>query len=133
MDARYRMPILMTPGVYKIVSVGKQLVPISSLEIHNIRVLMQSGLPIEPCAYLERGQRVEITEGPMRGMVGLLVDTRSAFRIVVSVDAIERSIAVHVERDCVRVLDEAPTCARPATSAPKNRRSESDPALLSKL
>jgi transcription antitermination factor NusG len=104
MDLRYRMPVLTTPGVYNVVGVGRQPIPIQQEEIDTVRGLMRSGLLIEPWPYLKRGDRVRIEDGPLRGLTGILVDVRNSCRVVISVQAIERSIAVHVHRDCVSTI-----------------------------
>jgi transcription antitermination factor NusG len=100
-DPRYRMPILTTPGVYNFVGVGKQPSMIQQEEIDTVRGLVRSGLMIEPWPYLRRGDRARIEKGPLRGLTGILVDVRNACRVVISVEAIQRSIAVHINRDCV--------------------------------
>jgi transcription antitermination factor NusG len=101
MDPRYRMPILTTPGVYNFVGVGRQPNMIQPEEIDAVRGLVRSGLVIEPWPYLECGDRARIEKGPLRGLSGILVDVRNSCRVVISVEAIQRSIAVHVNRDCV--------------------------------
>lgn len=108
MDARYRMPVLTTPGVYNVVGVGRQPVPISETEIRAVRDLTRSGLPLEPWPFLKRGDPVNIVEGPLRGLTGMLVDVRNSYRVVVSVQAIERSVAVHVNRESVVPIEAQP-------------------------
>lgn len=101
MDLRFRMPVLTTPGVYNLVGVGKQPTMICPEEIDTVRGLMGSGLQIEPWPYLQRGDRARIEKGPLRGLTGIVVDVRNSCRVVISVEAIERSIAVQVNRDCI--------------------------------
>ena len=104
-DPLQRLPVLTTPGVYGMVGVGKQPIPIHEVEIDNIRRLICSGLAVEPWPFLRSGDFVRITEGPLRGITGILVDARKASRVIVSVEAIERSIAVNVDRRSVSLIN----------------------------
>jgi transcriptional antiterminator NusG len=100
-DALYRMPILLTPGVQAIVGFGKVPIPVANYEIAAIRQVLDSGQPVEPCPYLEIGDLVEVTEGPLAGMRGILLQQRSSYRVVLSVSLIQRSIKVEVSQNAV--------------------------------
>ena len=67
-------------------------------EIDAIRALVNSELPASPYPYLQTGQRVRITDGPLAGVEGLLVDRRAGKGLLVlSVNLFRRSIAVEVD------------------------------------
>lgn len=71
---------------------------IPDVEIDAIRALVNSELPASPYPYLQTGQRVRITEGPLRGVEGVLVDRRAGQSLLVlSVHLFRRSIAVEVD------------------------------------
>lgn len=92
-----RMPVLVTPGVYSIVGCGRQPIPISDLEISSLREVTRSGLPFEPCAYLTKGERVTIAEGALAGLTGIVVEVKKTARVVLSIDLIQRAVAVEVD------------------------------------
>jgi hypothetical protein len=52
------------------------------------------------------GQRVRLAEGPLAGLEGFLVEVRKQHRIIVSVSLLKRSVAVEIDRDWVRPLDQ---------------------------
>jgi transcription antitermination factor NusG len=106
-DLRHRFPILITPGVLGIVGVGKQPVPISDKEIASFQGVLRSGLTVRSWPFLRRGDRVRIEEGPLSGVTGILIEDRKTYRVVVSVELIQRSIAVEVDRDAVSALKSA--------------------------
>ena len=54
---------------------------------------------IEPHPYLTVGERVRIKAGVMTGVEGILVRKKNDFRVVLSLDAIMRSVAVEVDAD----------------------------------
>jgi transcription antitermination factor NusG len=104
LDAARRLPLLTVPGVYGLVGVGKTPHPIEDREIANIQAVVNSGLWSEPCAFLESGQLVMLEEGPLAGLEGIYVESRSEHRIVVSVSLLKRSVSIEIERDWVRPL-----------------------------
>ena len=76
---------------------------IPDTEIDAIRALVNSELPASPYPYLQTGQRVRITEGPLTGVEGVLVDRRPGQSLLVlSVHLFRRSIAVEV--DCALAI-----------------------------
>jgi transcriptional antiterminator NusG len=67
-------------------------------EIDAIRALVNSELPAAPYPYLQTGQRVRITEGPLAGVEGMLVNRRAGKSLLVlSVNLFRRSVAVEVD------------------------------------
>jgi transcription antitermination factor NusG len=54
---------------------------------------------IEPHPYLTVGERVRIRAGVMTGVEGVLVRKKNALRVVLSLDAIMRSVALEVDAD----------------------------------
>jgi transcription antitermination factor NusG len=104
LDPQYRLPILITPGVLHFVGIGRTPAPIEDGEIRAIQSAVQSGLPAEPCTFLEVGQLVRLEDGPLSGLEGLCIEVRKQHRIVVSVPLLKRSIAVEIERAWVRPL-----------------------------
>ncbi len=104
LEPAHRLPLLTVPGVFGLVGVGKTPLPIQDSEISNIQAVVQSGLCTEPCAFLESGQLVRLEEGPLAGLEGLYVESRSEHRIVVSVTLLRRSVGIEIEREWVRPL-----------------------------
>jgi transcription antitermination factor NusG len=72
--------------------------PIQDSEIDAIRALVLSDLPVSPYPYLQTGQRVRITDGPLANVEGILVDRHEAKGLLVlSVHLFRRSVAVEVD------------------------------------
>jgi transcription antitermination factor NusG len=71
---------------------------VSALEIETIQKILNARLPVLPHPYLKEGQRVRITFGPLAGVEGVFVQSNPAKGMVVlSVDLLQRSLAVEVE------------------------------------
>ncbi len=96
-DAQYRLPILKTPGVVQIVGYNRQPVPVDEAEIAAIQTLVFSGVPNQPCSFVEIGDRVKIGSGPLRGLEGILVESRGRHKFVLSVSLLQRSVAVEID------------------------------------
>lgn len=116
------LPVLTTPGVIKIVSFGKTLLPVSEEEIEAVRKVILSGLGAEPCAFVETGCRVILQRGPLAGLEGIVVSVAGAQRLVVSVTLLHRSIGVEMDRSWVRSLPAAPGWHPDAMAQPQQHR-----------
>jgi transcription antitermination factor NusG len=99
-----RARVLATPGVNSVVSFGNQPAEIPEVEVESIRTLVANGTAIRPCPHLEVGERVRIEAGPLAGVEGVLTQLKDAWRVVVSVDLLRRSVAAEVERDAVSAV-----------------------------
>ncbi len=96
-----RMPVLTTPGVRSLVGTGRCPAPVCDQEIASLLRLAASGIAPRRRPYLEQGERVVVCAGPLEGLEGRLVYTAGACEVVVSVELIERSVAVRVDRDAL--------------------------------
>ena len=95
--------VLQMPGVVALVGSGAQPVPISDSEIETLREATRER-QCEPHPYLTVGQKVRIHQGPMRGLVGILVRKKSAQQIVLNLDAIMQGVAIHIDTSEVEPL-----------------------------
>jgi transcription antitermination factor NusG len=100
-DFENRRPVVMTRGVQCIVGVKGIPTPVDEHEIAAIQALVASGVPNQPCPYLEIGEEVCIESGPLRGLRGILMDFKGSHRLALSVTLLRRSVAVVI--DCFSV------------------------------
>ena len=89
-------------GVVNIVSVEGEPAPIPEYEIHAIRQLVESDLAYDPCPLIREGMMVEVTHGPLKGVVGRLVRKGAHARLILSVDLIGQAVSVEVDAADVR-------------------------------
>jgi len=93
-----RTRVLAAPNLYYIVGNGRGPTPLPDEEIETLR----SGLQLRqghPYAYVKVGARVRIRSGPLAGLKGVVVREDKQCRVVLSLDLIMKSIAVHVRAD----------------------------------
>jgi transcription antitermination factor NusG len=98
-NPKKRMPILTTPGIVQIVGFGSEPAPIPDAEIEAIHTVLNSSPDAEPCSYLRAGHRVRVQNGPLKDVEGILVKEKSNWRLVVSIEILQRSVWVEVDRD----------------------------------
>lgn len=99
-----RVPVLRTPGVRSIVCFGSEIVSIPDGDIDRIKLMVASGCCLEPWPFLNAGQRVRVHDGPLIGLEGLLTEFRGTCRVVVSLELLQRSVAVQFSRDQITPL-----------------------------
>jgi transcription antitermination factor NusG len=103
-DFNQRLPILTTPGVINVVRLGSQPQPVPQHEIAALETVVRSGMLLRPWPFLKAGQRVVIQEGPLRNVEGLLSEIKGHNQLIVSISLLQRSVAVNIERACVRPI-----------------------------
>ena len=92
-----RVQVLSTPGVHSIVTIAGRPAAIPEVEIEAIRRAAQSSLGVEPHPFLRRGDRVRIKTGPLADIEGILVRRKSSYRLILSAELLQMSIAVEVD------------------------------------
>jgi transcription antitermination factor NusG len=100
-DFDERIPVLDTPGVARIVGFGNGPAPVADEEIAAIKIVVESRLPVRPWPHLKPGDRVRIEGGPLRGVEGILLKEKESLRLVLSVELLQRSIAVELEPESI--------------------------------
>jgi transcription antitermination factor NusG len=89
------MRLLQHPGVLGFVTSSARPTAISDEEILVLKTATES-LKAEPHPYLNSGDTVRIVAGPLAGNVGILTRRKNKYRVVLSIEAIMRSIVVEV-------------------------------------
>ncbi len=94
---RDRLQVLEAPGVVRLVSFHGQPAPLDDGEIDAMRNALAGGVRAEPHPYIKIGREVEILSGPLQGLRGKVIRRNNRFRVVLSVDLLQRSIIVDVD------------------------------------
>jgi len=92
-----RLRVLRVDGVFGLVGGKGEGVPIPDEQIDAVRSLVEAQVPWSSHPFLKIGQRVRIRSGALNGVEGVLVQRNGDRTLVISVDAIQRSLAVRVE------------------------------------
>lgn len=109
LDPNRRLPVLTTPGVERIVGFARGPESIPEAELDAIRRVLESGAQAIPWPYLKTGQKVRIEYGALTGVEGLVIRIRGEERLILSVDLLQRSICVDIDRSWIRPLQIVPS------------------------
>jgi len=90
-----RIRLLQHPGVLGFAASTARPTVISDEEIFVLRTATER-LKAEPHPYLSNGDAVRIVAGPLAGLTGILTRRKQEYRVVLSVEAIMRSLVVEV-------------------------------------
>jgi len=117
--------VLAVPNVVFMVGDGRRALPLPDKEIEALR----SGLQlrkVDPYPYVKVGARARVRSGPLTGLEGIVVRKDDQLRVVMSLDLIRKSIAIHVTADelepCAPAIEE--TTAQLTSTKREARRSQ---------
>jgi transcriptional antiterminator RfaH len=99
-----KFDVLTTVGVARLVSFNGAPVPIPEEQIEAVRMLVTRQLRYDPHPYLAEGMRVCVTHGLLAGVEGILVLKKSATRLVIQIELIQRAVAVDIDSTEVKPL-----------------------------
>ena len=92
------LSVLKIPGVVRILGLAPPVITtVPEKQIEAIRQLEGSGLPSTAVPYLRLGELVRIKDGPLAGAEGIVQKYRGKNWLVISVDLLQRSIALELE------------------------------------
>src|SRR6267378_6310912 len=97
MALRDRLQVQQVPGVAHLVGFDGTPAALPDEEIDALRASLESGVRAEPHPYLTVGRHVRLKSGPLAGMQGILLRRKGSFRVVISIDLIQRAVAVDAE------------------------------------
>lgn len=103
------LPVLSIPGVMDVVRAGSAPIAANRDEIEALRFAINSEVPMERCGFIEIGNSVQIIEGPLTGLKGILVNIRKSQRLVLSVSLLCRSVLIEIDNDWVAPNQESLT------------------------
>ncbi|MGH9683092.1 MAG: transcription termination/antitermination protein NusG [Candidatus Acidiferrales bacterium] len=91
-----RIAVLRTPGVSCFVGVRGMGVSIPDGQIEAVQMILDRGIPFDSHPFLSIGQKVRIRGGSLDGLEGILEAKNGDQSLIVSVELIQRSLAVRV-------------------------------------
>ncbi len=91
-----RLRVLQVNGVLRFVGPHGMGIAIPDEQIEAVRMLVEEELPLCSHPFLKIGQRVRIRSGALSGVEGILVSRSGERTLVISLDAIQRSLSVSI-------------------------------------
>lgn len=100
LENRIKLDVLKTAGVVKILGkpTGSEPIPVPDDTIDALKRLIQSKVEIQHFQYPRAGEMARITDGPFRGIEGIVLSTDYEKEVlVISIELLQRSVAIKVE------------------------------------
>lgn len=117
-----RLQIVTTPGFLWFVGTAGRPGVIPKEEIEAIRRAVASSPFVEPFPFVRCGDWVRVKSGPLEGIEGVLVRKKNGFRLVLSVEMLQKSAAVEIDAFSVERLARRPSQSAHSTNAGAQRR-----------
>ena len=95
-------------GVAGIVGAAGTDYPIADEEMDSVLSLLRSGVEVLRSPYLQVGTRVKVSSGPLAGVSGIVQQVKNGYRLVISVEFLQRSVAVELDMAMVEPLPRGP-------------------------
>jgi len=92
------LDILKTYGVVRIIGIQGKPVPVKDEEIASLKTLNGTDRTVRNQAYMNKGDRIRIMEGPLKGLTGFYLSHKDKVdRVIISIELLQRSLSVEVE------------------------------------
>lgn len=92
-----RLRVLQLPGVVRFVGFNGQPAALRRDDIEALKSGLSQNVVAEHHPFLSVGHRVKVIYGPLSGAQGILIRRRNSSRLVISIEAIMRSVAVEID------------------------------------
>jgi len=104
MTAQERLQIWRTEGILGLVGRHGDGTPIPEEQIEAVRALLAQTVPWSVHPFLSAGQRVRIRGGALDGVEGIFVSRNGDNTLVISIDVVQRSVAVRISGYDIEIL-----------------------------
>jgi transcriptional antiterminator RfaH len=91
-----RLKVLRVPGVLGFVGSERQGTPIPHEQIESLQTALREKIPCAVHPFIRIGQRVRVRGGSLNGIEGILVGQGADQSLVISVELLQRSVAMRV-------------------------------------
>ena len=88
--------VLQTIGVNKIVKFQEKISIIPDQVIDNIKNIIEGGYNIEQADYFIKGDEVRVVSGPLKGLDGVVLDSRGTNKVIIKIEAIQQAFSVEI-------------------------------------
>ena len=94
--------MLQTHGVSSLVKFGDEIAIVQDNIIKTIKLAIDGGYQLTPTEYFIAGNEVEVIEGPMKGVKGIIVQLKGKDRLIIKIDAIQQALSINIDSRFIR-------------------------------
>jgi len=103
-EERQRIEVLRTNRVANLIEVRDQQRLIE--ELSQIERALVAGADLTPHDYIKVGERVRVIGGALAGLMGIVVKTKNAMRLVLQIDILGQAASVEIGADMIEAVEE---------------------------
>ena len=92
-----RLQVQRVPGIVQFVSFQGMPAAVPECDIEALRHGLSGNIAVEPHPFLKVGRRVRVHSGAMAGFEGILIRKKDKYRVVITIELIQRSVAMEVD------------------------------------
>lgn len=100
------LEILKTTGVVRLVGNKSGPTPVPEECIESLKIMIAQNGVIETGTHFQKGDKVIVTGGPFRGVVGIFVRYQKKERVLVQIEALGQYASVEVDTDDVEPISD---------------------------
>ena len=97
--------ILQTHGVSSLVKFGEEIAIVQDEVINAVKLAIDGGYQLSPTQYFIAGNEVEVIEGPMSGVKGIVVQLKGKDRLVIKIDAIQQALSIDIDSRFIKNIN----------------------------
>ena len=103
-NGRQLHPLVTVPGFMYIVGQGSIPEPVDESDIIAVKRIVAQGVGVGPWPFCTAGQVVEVVRGPLAGLRGVYLRSKSEDRLVISLPLLQRSVSTEIESYNIRPI-----------------------------
>ena len=96
-DYKHRFDVLQTHGVVKIVNFKGEPASVPDWQIASLKTMLEHPETLRTENYIKPGETIEVTEGPFKGMRGMVQNLKGNTRLIITIDGIMQSVSVEID------------------------------------
>ena len=101
---KQRLEVLQTDGAVRLVSFNGIPATIPEDQVNAIRTILENKYQIERVDYLTPGQKIEVIQGPLKGIRGILVEVKNRHRLILRIDSIMQAISFNIDYRDIKII-----------------------------
>jgi len=102
-NEKQRLEILRTNRAANLIEVKNQQKLLE--ELSKIEQAIRAGANLTPHKYIKAGQLCRVISGPLADLQGIVVQTKTAARLVLQIDMLGQAASVEIDTDMIEILD----------------------------
>lgn len=105
-NERERLTVLRTNGIVRCVSFDGKIARVRREVIEQLKEYQKHPETLEVIDMPPPGTEVTVTEGPMKGMSGEVIEHRGKKRLVLRIDAIRQAVSLEISNEWIQTAEE---------------------------